>query len=94
MITAILLVWSIALVEGPITFALSYIISVAVAIVGGTKMLIDASKKQGYSPRGSYGLASYATAAALELKTAELLKPRFQPPQSASLGDSAHAGMD
>jgi hypothetical protein len=94
MITAILLVWGIALVEGPITFALSYIIAVAVAMAGGSRMLIDASQKQGYSPRGSYGLASYATAAALELKTAEILKPRLQKPNSTSFENSAPAGAD
>mgnify|MGYP006270159789 FL=1 len=76
MLTAIALVWAIALVEGPITFTLSYLISVAVALVGGSAMLADASKKQGYAPRGHYGLASYQSAAALELVTAKLLKPR------------------
>lgn len=75
MIAAVVLVWCIALVEGPITFVLSYLIAVAVAIAGGSKMLIDASQKQGYTPRGSYGLASYASAAALEIKTAEILNP-------------------
>jgi hypothetical protein len=94
MITAILLVWGIALVEGPITFALSYIIAVAVAMAGGSRMLIDASQKQGYSPRGSYGLASYATAAALELKTAESLKPRLQNATANGFENSAHAGAD
>ncbi|NDA48392.1 MAG: hypothetical protein EBY21_14190 [Alphaproteobacteria bacterium] len=94
MITAIILVWCIALVEGPITFALSYAISVAVALAGGSKMLIDASQKQGYSPRGSYGLASYATAAALEIKTAEILKPQFHKPNTGDYGASAHAGAD
>lgn len=92
MITAVSLVWCIALVEGPITFALSYAISMAVALAGGSKMLIDASQKQGYSPRGSYGLASYATAAALEMKTAEILKPQFQKPNG--IGTSAPAGAD
>jgi hypothetical protein len=91
MITAILMVWGIALVEGPITFALSYFISVAVALAGGSSMLIDASQKQGYSPRGTYGLASYGTAAALELKTAEILKPNFQKPNATGFGNSATA---
>ena len=94
MITAVLMVWGISLVEGPITFALSYVIAVAVALAGGSRMLIDASQKQGYSPRGTYGLASYATAAALELKTAEILKPRFQKPHPTGFENSAHAGAD
>ena len=91
MITAVGLVWCIALVEGPVTFGLSYVISVAVAMVGGSKMLIDASQKQGYSSRGAYGLASYASAAALELKTAEVLKPQFLKPKSPTFAATAHA---
>lgn len=75
MLSAITLVWCIALVEGPITFILSYLIAVAVAMVGGSRMLVDASKKQGYAARGHYGLASYQSAAALELETAERLRP-------------------
>lgn len=75
MLSAIALVWCIALVEGPITFILSYLIAVAVAMVGGSSMLVDASKKQGYAARGHYGLASYKSAAALELVTAERLRP-------------------
>jgi hypothetical protein len=75
MLSAIGLVWSIALVEGPITFILSYLIAVAVAMAGGSSMLVDASKKQGYAARGHYGLASYQSAAALELVTAEKLRP-------------------
>jgi hypothetical protein len=75
MLSAIILVWCIALVEGPITFILAYLIAVAVAMVGGSSMLVDASKKQGYAPRGHYGLASYKSAAALELVTAEKLRP-------------------
>ena len=75
MLSAIALVWCIALVEGPITFILSYLVAVAVAMVGGSSMLVDASKKQGYAARGHYGLASYKSAAALELVTAEKLRP-------------------
>jgi hypothetical protein len=74
MLAAISLVWSIAFVEGPITFVLSYAIAVAVALVGGSGMLIDASKKEGYAARGTYGLASYKSAAALELATAQKLR--------------------
>ena len=74
MLAAIGLVWSIALVEGPVTFLLSYFIAVAVAMVGGSSMLVDASKKQGYAARGHYGLASYQSAAALELVTEQVLK--------------------
>ena len=91
MITAISLVWCIALVEGPITFVLSYVISVAVAIAGGSKMLIDASQKQGYSPRGSYGLASYASAAALEMQTVEALKPQQQKTKGTTFAGAVHA---
>ena len=80
MLSAIMLVWTIALVEGPVTFALSYIIAVAVALVGGSAMLVEASKKQGYAPRGTYGLGSYKSAAALELVTAERLRPGAQNP--------------
>lgn len=76
MLAAIALVWAIALVEGPITFMLSYLISMAVAMVGGSTMLVDASKKQGYAARGHYGLASYQSAAALELVTARISKPK------------------
>lgn len=94
MISAIILVWCIALVEGPITFVLSYLISVAVAIAGGSKMLIDASQKQGYSPRGSYGLASYASAAALELKTVEILKPQQLNTKAQSFAIHAQASSD
>ena len=81
MIAAIILVWCIALVEGPITFSLSYLISVAVAIAGGSKMMIDASQKQGYSSRGSYGLASYSSVAALEIVTAKMVKAAQQKPK-------------
>ena len=81
MLTAIGFVWSIALVEGPVTFVLSYLLAVAVALVGGSTMLVDASKKQGYAPRGHYGLASYKSAAALELITARLLKPKPHAPK-------------
>jgi len=81
MIAAIILVWCIALVEGPITFSLSYLISVAVAIAGGSKMMIDASQKQGYSSRGSYGLASYSSVAALEIVTAQMVKAAQQKPK-------------
>jgi hypothetical protein len=71
MLSAISLVWTIAFVEGPVTFVLSYLIAVAVALVGGSGMLVDASKKEGYAARGTYGLASYKSAAALELITAQ-----------------------
>jgi len=91
MITAVGLVWCIALVEGPITFVLSYFISVAVALAGGSKMLIDASQKQGYAPRGSYGLASYSSAAALEIVTAEVLKASLRNPKQASFATTKHA---
>ena len=92
MIAAVTLVWSTALVEGPITFILAYLIAVSVAMVGGSKMLIDASQKQGYSSRGTYGLGSYASAAALELKTAELLGSLLHkhPP---SLAATTHADL-
>jgi len=91
MLSAIALVWAIALVEGPITFFLSYLIAVAVAIVGGSTMLVDASKKQGYASRGHYGLASYQSAAALELVTAKLLKPKPHAPKP-TLNLEAEAG--
>ena len=93
MIAAVSLVWCIALVEGPITFTLSYFISVAVAIAGGSKMMIDASQKQGYSSRGSYGLASYSSAAALEMVTARLLNASQKKPQASSFASTAHAEM-
>ena len=91
MIAAIILVWCIALVEGPITYILAYLISVAVAIAGGSKMLVDASQKQGYSSRGSYGLASYSSAAALEIVTAEILKASHGKPHTASQAGTKHA---
>lgn len=96
MIAAVGLVWCIALVEGPITFILSYLISVAVALAGGSKMLIDASQKQGYAPRGFYGLASYSSAAALEIVTAEVLKTSHRNPKQAPLATTKHAevGID
>lgn len=75
MLAAIVLVWAIALVEGPVTFILAYFIAAIVAMTGGSSMLVDASKKQGYAPRGHYGLASYQSAAALELATASALRP-------------------
>lgn len=81
MLTAIALVWAIALVEGPVTFILSYLIAVAVAVAGGSAMLVDASKKQGYAARGHYGLASYQSAAALELLTEKLMKPKPHAPK-------------
>ena len=91
MLSAICLVMAIALVEGPITFILSYLIAVAVALVGGSSMLVDASKKQGYAARGHYGLASYQSAAALELVTARLLKPKPHAPKP-TLNVEAEAG--
>ena len=93
MIAAVTLVWCTALVEGPITFILSYLIAVAVALVGGSKMLIDASQKQGYSPRGTYGLGSYASAAALELKTAELIGSLQHKNTQPSLAGTTHADV-
>lgn len=91
MIAAVGLVWCIALVEGPITFVLSYLISVAVALAGGSKMMIDASQKQGYAPRGSYGLASYSSAAALEIVTAEVLKAFLRNPKLSPVVTTKHA---
>jgi len=91
MLAAIGLVWAIALVEGPITFILCYLVAVAVALVGGAAMLVEASKKQGYAPRGHYGLASYQSAAALELVTARLLKPKPHTPKP-TLNIEAEAG--
>ncbi len=93
MLTAVALVLSIALVEGPITFLLAYVVSVAVAMVGGSKMLIDASQKQGYSPRGLYGLGSYASAAALEIRTGEIIKSRGRQEHHASLASSTHVDV-
>jgi hypothetical protein len=92
MIAAVGLVWCIALVEGPITFILSYLIAVAVALAGGSKMLIDASQKQGYAPRGSYGLASFSSAAALEIVTAEVLKAAKRNPKQAAYPITQHVG--
>jgi hypothetical protein len=92
MLSAITLVWCIALVEGPITFILAYLVAVAVAMAGGSHMLVDASKKQGYAARGHYGLASYQSAAALELETAERLRPSpFANGSKSTVGATANA---
>ena len=79
MLSAVGLVWTIAFVEGPVTFVLAYCIAVLAALAGGSGMLVDATKKQGYAPRGHYGLASYKSAAALELVTARILSPSAHP---------------
>lgn len=76
MFTATSLVWLTAyIVEGPVTLIIAYLITVAVAALGGPSMLRDASEKQGYIGRGHYAIASYRDAAALEIVTEERLNP-------------------
>ena len=74
MLTAIVLVWCVGLVEGPVTFAMAYLVSVAAALFGGASMMRDASERQGYVPRGSYQIATSTDAATLEITTSERLR--------------------
>ncbi len=74
MLTAISLVWCVGLAEGPVTFAMAYLVSVAAALFGGAALMREASERQGYVPRGSYQLATGADSAALEVITAERLR--------------------
>lgn len=74
MLSAIVLVWCVGLVEGPVTFAMAYLVSVAAALFGGASMMREASERQGYVPRGSYQIATGADAAALEMNTGERLR--------------------
>lgn len=74
MFAAIVLVWLVGLVEGPVTFAMAYLVSVAAALFGGASMMREASERQGYVPRGSYQIARGSDAAALEIVTSERLR--------------------
>jgi len=74
MLSAIALVWCVGLIEGPVTLAMAYLVSVAAALFGGASMMREASERQGYVSRGTYFIASSADAAALELITAERLR--------------------
>jgi hypothetical protein len=76
MFTANVLVYLIAfVVEGPITTAIAYLITVAVTYAGGPALLRDTSEKEGFVARGHYAIASWTDAAALELTTKQLLNP-------------------
>ena len=74
MLAAIALVWCVGLVEGPVTLAMAYLVSVAAALFGGASMMREASERQGYVARGSYFIARGADAAALEVVTAERVR--------------------
>lgn len=74
MLTAIVLVWCVGLNEGPVTFAMAYLVSVAAALFGGAAMMREASERQGYVPRGRYQISKGSDAAALEMLTAERLR--------------------
>jgi hypothetical protein len=91
MFTANMLVYLTAfVVEGPITCALAYLITVAVTYAGGPALLRDTSEKEGFVPRGHYAIASWKDAAALELTTKQVLNPanaakKAAPPQDAAI---------
>ncbi len=74
MLSAICLVWCVGLIEGPVTLAMAYLVSVAAALFGGASMMREASERQGYVPRGSYFIARGSDAAALEVTTAERMR--------------------
>jgi hypothetical protein len=74
MLAAISLVWCVGVIEGPVTFAMAYLVSVAAALFGGASMMREASERQGYVPRGSYHIAHDTDAAALEITTVERMR--------------------
>jgi hypothetical protein len=74
MLAATSLVWCVGLIEGPVTIAMAYLVSVAAALFGGASMMREASERQGYVPRGSYMIARGSDAAALEIITAERIR--------------------
>lgn len=74
MLAAISLVWCVGLMEGPVTFAMAYLVSVAAALFGGASMMREASERQGYVPRGSYHIGRDTDAATLEMITAERMR--------------------
>lgn len=74
MLAAISLVWCVGVIEGPVTFAMAYLVSVAAALFGGASMMREASERQGYVPRGSYHIAQDSDAAALEITTVERMR--------------------
>jgi hypothetical protein len=94
MLAAILLVWLVALTQGPVTLALAYLVSVAAAMFGGASLMRDALQKQGFVPRGIYSIARHTDVAALEIITCERLRlirqnrPATSSPKS---GDNAAA---
>lgn len=74
MLAAIVLVWLVALVQGPVAFVLAYLVSVALAMFGGASLMRDALLKQGYLARGTYQVARTSDLAALEITTADQIR--------------------
>jgi len=94
MLAAVVLVWLVALTQGPVTFALAYLVSIAPAMFGGASLMRDALQKQGFVPRGTYSIARHTDVAALEIITCErlrLIRQNKPAAPSANSGDSAPA---
>lgn len=74
MLTATLLVWGVGyLAGGMVVFIIAYASTAILPLIAGSNLLRQASEKQGYLSRGSYAIASYGQAAALEIATANAL---------------------
>ncbi len=83
LLVGLALVWSVALVQGAETFAVAYLVSVALAIVGGPSLIREAAEKQGYVHHGTYAIPSHMDAAAIELQSEKMIRKRIRDAQLA-----------
>lgn len=82
MLTATVLVWSVGyLAGGSAILIVAYAATAILPWLAGSRLLREASIKQGYLPRGTYSIASHSLAAALEIATANAIKQQRDAPK-------------